>query len=401
MRRKLLCVILSLCVFALPSCADSGVSSASVSDISSAASETTVPTESETKTEISSETTEITETEITSSVTEETTQSETAETESETTETPAEITETETEISSETTVKTTAETTVPKTEATTVTTTEKQVQVIIPEIKVPLANGTDTASGENAEIDYSCASDGYISAVYTGESSRAKLRITCGDLQYDHDLAADGTREFFPLMGSGSYTVRVYELVSGKSYALAAEGTFDVKIKSATAMYLYPNKYSDFDSSSKCVKKAAELCAGKTEDIDKISAIFSYVAENISYDKSLAEQVRNGLTGYVPDPDSTLAKGKGICFDYSSLMAAMCRSQGIPSRIVIGYAEPDIYHAWNEVYTEETGWITPELYFDEKGYNIADATFYAGNSNKEKIADYISDDSNYSAMYRY
>ena len=68
---------------------------------------------------------------------------------------------------------------------------------------------------------------------------------------------------------------------------------------------------------------------------------------------------------------------------------------------MIGYADPDIYHAWNEVYTDETGWITPELFFKKKGYNIADATFYASNPNKEKIADYISNDGNYTAMYRY
>ncbi|MDE5993245.1 MAG: transglutaminase domain-containing protein, partial [Oscillospiraceae bacterium] len=68
---------------------------------------------------------------------------------------------------------------------------------------------------------------------------------------------------------------------------------------------------------------------------------------------------------------------------------------------VIGYAEPNIYHAWNEVYTEETGWITPELFLKKKGYNLTDATFYASNSDKEKIAGYISDDKNYAAMYRY
>lgn len=107
------------------------------------------------------------------------------------------------------------------------------------------------------------------------------------------------------------------------------------------------------------------------------------------------------MTAYVPNPDSALAAGKGICYDYASLFAAMCRSQSIPARLVIGYADPNIYHAWNEVYTEETGWITPELFLKKKGYNITDATFYAGNSDKEKIADYISDDGNYSAIYRY
>ena len=79
----------------------------------------------------------------------------------------------------------------------------------------------------------------------------------------------------------------------------------------------------------------------------------------------------------------------------------MARSQGIPTRLVIGYASPDIYHAWNEVYTEETGWITPELLLAKKGYNLVDSTFYAGAADKSAIAEYISNGGNYSAIYRY
>ena len=268
-------------------------------------------------------------------------------------------------------------------------------------IKMPSANGKKAEKTDSALIDYSNADDGYIAAAYSGKSEKAKLRVLCGKTQYDHDLSGGGTTEFFPLMGSGSYTVRVYEQLSGKSYSLAAEASFDVKIKSETEMYLYPNKYSDFDKNSDCVKKASQLCSDKSGTVDKIAAIFGYVTENISYDKELAKNVKNGLTGYTPDPDRTLKNGKGICFDYASLMTAMCRSQGIPSRIVVGYAKENIYHAWNEIYTEETGWITPELFLKNKGYNIADATFYSGQKDKKKIGEYISDSSNYSAMYRY
>ena len=268
-------------------------------------------------------------------------------------------------------------------------------------IKMPSANGKKAEKTDTALIDYSNADDGYIAAAYSGKSAKAKLRVLCGKTQYDHDLSGGGTTEFFPLMDSGSYTVRVYEQLSGKSYSLAAEASFDVKIKSETDMYLYPNKYSDFDKNSDCVKKASQLCSDKSGTVDKIAAIFGYVTDNISYDKELAKKVTNGLTGYTPDPDRTLKNGKGICFDYASLMTAMCRSQGIPSRIVVGYAKENIYHAWNEIYTEETGWITPELFLKNKGYNIADATFYSGQKDKKKIGEYISDSSNYSAMYRY
>lgn len=276
-----------------------------------------------------------------------------------------------------------------------------KAEVVIPKINMPQASGEKVISGTNAEVDHSNADEGYISVLYTGSAAAGKVRIKCGDLQYDHDISPN-VRVFLPLMDSGSYSVKVYEQLSGAKYSVVADGSFDAAIKSSTGMYLYPNKYVDFDSSSSCVKKAAEICAGETDDVEKIALIFTYITDTIVYDKALAEDVRTGkVTAYVPDPDRALAAGKGICYDYASLFAAMCRSQSIPTRLVTGYADPNIYHAWNEVYTDETGWITPELFLKKKGYNITDATFYAGNSDKEKIADYISDDGNYSAVYRY
>lgn len=392
-----------MCALLLSSCGDGG------SEVTSAASEqavtvtsTDLSADSSTETEISEISEEITQTTETSetktetgsnseSVTESVTSNkeQKAETVSETESAAAEISQTVTEIS-ETKMETEApqptETAAPKPKA----------EVVIPRINMP-QTGNSVISGDNASADYSYAAEGYISAMYSGSASAAKLRITCGEIRYDHDLTP-GKREFFPLMGSGSYDVKIYEQFSGNKFALLAEGTFEANISSNVSTYLYPNKYVDFDGNSDCVKKAAEVCAGLSDDVEKIAEIFTYVTENISYDKNLAATVRSG---YVPNPDNTLSKGTGICFDYASLFAAMCRSQGIPARLVIGYAEPEIYHAWNEVYTEETGWITPELFLKKKGYNIADATFYAGNSDKEKISAYISDDSNYSAIYRY
>ena len=395
-------MMLSFCLFILSAC------DSSPPDTSAASAETTTEIIVTTVTEASSETTELTTAETTTITTVASTLSE-ASTTTEVSTTP-EVTENSSETASETTITeptvtktkttapTTAETTVPTTTEKVTETEKPKAPVVIPEVKTPLASGKSVAESDKAEIDFSCADEGYISAVYTGKSERAKLRVKCGNLQYDHDLAADGTREFFPLMESGTYSVKVYELVTGKSYGEAVSADFDVKIKSSTGMYLYPNKYINFNSKSKCVEKAAELCAGTENDVEKIAEIFGYVAEYITYDKKLAATV---TSGYIPDPDKTLDKGTGICFDYASLMGAMLRSQSIPTRLVIGWAEPEIYHAWNEIYTDETGWITPELFLKKKGFNIADATFYAGNSNKEKIADYIEDESNYSAVYRY
>lgn len=281
-----------------------------------------------------------------------------------------------------------------------VTTTEKPpAEVIIPDVLMPSSPNKDIIEAECAVIDVSNASKGYISVTYNGSAPKVKLRIEHGDTKYNHNVPIDGTTEYYPLScGSGDYKITLYENAEANLYSTAAEGSISVNIKSDTSPFLYPNCYVKFDKSSQCVRKGAELCAGLTEDIEKIAAIFTYVAQNTSYDKVLAA---NAPSGYIPFPDRTLKEKKGICYDYSALFAAMTRSQGIPTRLCIGYASPEIYHAWNEVYTDETGWITPELFLSKKGYNLVDATFYSGAADKSQISDYISNGANYSVIYYY
>lgn len=276
---------------------------------------------------------------------------------------------------------------------------EEKPVVVIPDVPMPSSPGIDIAKAANGSVDYSNAKFGYISACYTGDRGKCKLRIEANGQTYDHDLDANGKTEYYPLsMGSGKYKVSLFERIEGTSYSVVLRQEFQTDIENSLSPFLYPNRYVLFDKSADCTYKAAELCAGKDKTIDKIASVFVWVSDNITYDFDLAASVKSG---YVPRPDAVLAKKSGICFDYASLMAAMLRSQGIPSRLVIGYASPDIYHAWNEVYTKETGWITPELLLKNSGYNLVDATFYAGSSDKKKISEYISNNGNYSAVYYY
>ncbi len=287
----------------------------------------------------------------------------------------------------------------PATAATTAATTAKPpAEVKIPEVKKVSSPGEKTFTAGGSVIDYSNAALGYISLKYGGSSDKLRLQIICGTT-YDYMVPADGTVRYFPLSaGSGEYTIKLWEHDHDNMYANPINETVSLTVKDEVSMFLYPNYYVDFNQQSNAVKKSAEVCAGADGTIEKIAAIFGYITSNVTYDKQLAATVQSG---YVPNPDATLRSLKGICFDYSALFAAMTRAQGIPTRLVIGYASPDIYHAWNEVYTTETGWITPELFLKQSGYNLLDSTFYAGASDKAQISDYISTKSNYTALYYY
>lgn len=272
---------------------------------------------------------------------------------------------------------------------------EKPIKVTVPQIATGNFTGAKTLENDIASVDISDAASGVVQVSYKGSCSNVKVRITMGDNVYDYGLSGSAV---YPLQsGSGEYNVKVLENISGKTYAIALDESFSAEV-SDFSPYLLPTQYISFSQSDNCVKKAAELCAGCDSDAEKIAAIFEYVTDNISYDKQLAASVKSG---YIPDPDSTLAKGTGICFDYASLFAAMCRSQSIPTKLVMGYIQGNMYHAWNEVYTKETGWVTLDLFIEKNKWNLLDPTFYASADNKSDAAEYMSDKDGYSAVYYY
>jgi transglutaminase-like putative cysteine protease len=209
---------------------------------------------------------------------------------------------------------------------------------------------------------------------------------------YQYTLLRRGAYEGIPLqMGSGTYTVSVYKRTdpaTSNYSSLLPTQTFSVSLDSGLAPFLVSHQFSDFSYSSACVAKANQLCSGLTAALDKVDAVYRYIIANISYDSQLASDINAGLVViYVPDPDRTLSKKKGICFDYSALLSSMLRSQGIPVRLVMGLAPNGVYHAWNEVYFEGKGWVKVNgfswVYINGSGWQLFDATFGHSISNQQ------------------
>ena len=152
-----------------------------------------------------------------------------------------------------------------------------------------------------------------------------------------------------------------------------------VNLSSETAPYLVPNVFVNYNESSAVVAKARELAQGAANQGDVVRNIYQWVVDNITYDHDKAAQLASA-TGYVPDPDATLAAGTGICFDYASLGAAMLRSLGIPCQVITGYVSPDdVYHAWNMVYIDGE-WISVEISIKPNSWTRVDLTFAASGA---------------------
>lgn len=268
----------------------------------------------------------------------------------------------------------------------------------------PGSPGLVTYQSSDALIDASNTAEGYIMVKYTGKASAAKVQMTCqGQETYTYNLRADGQYEVYPLSsGNGTYQVMVYAQVVGSQYAVSLSKSIPVQLRSPVQPFLYPNQYVNFNDSAASVLKANELAKGTSDKLSVVSQVYNFVINNISYDDAKAKLAKEGKLGwYIPNVDDTLAVRQGICFDYAALMAAMLRSQQIPTKVEVGYITGGTYHAWVSVYLPEEGWINGVIYFDGKNWRLMDPTLAAGNKGNEKALKFITDANNYKAIYVY
>ncbi|MBR4163488.1 MAG: transglutaminase domain-containing protein [Solobacterium sp.] len=254
----------------------------------------------------------------------------------------------------------------------------------------------DQATGSSdVLIDLSCTDQGYV-ALSVIADARLKFQVMKDDMTYNYDIASDGTPSVFPLQsGDGHYRFRVMKNIVDKKYAELYSVEADVVLKDEFQPFIRPSNYASYTQNSKCIKKAAQMAAKAKTKMDIVKSVYEFICKTVTYD---TEKAMNVKSGYMPVPDETMTTGKGICFDYASLAASMLRSQGIPTKLIFGYVSPsDVYHAWNMIYTEETGWITVEFKVSGKEWNRIDLTFSANGAD----SDFIGDGENYTDVYQY
>ena len=265
----------------------------------------------------------------------------------------------------------------------------------------PAASGRLVKKNSSVIIDYSNTKDGYVMVKWTGEAVKVALQVTGpkNAEKYTYYLRTDGNYDVIPLSdGSGTYKFVVCKNVSGTKYASVLSASLSVKLDNNLAPFLRPNQYVNYSASSQAVKLAQELVKGKSGTLDKVQAVYSWVVTNLTYDYDKARSVKSG---YLPDVDKVMGEKKGICFDYASLMSAMLRSQGVPVKLVVGYTSTGEYHAWINVWSEESGWMDSVIYFDGSSWKLMDPTFASTGKQSKSIMDYIGNTANYKERFAY
>lgn len=194
------------------------------------------------------------------------------------------------------------------------------------------------------------------------------------------------------------------------------------------SLFLKPQEKVESDDAQ-IIAKAKEITYGLSSDYKRAKAIFEYVNTSMKYNASANYANKGAL--------SALTSLNGVCEEYATLFAALCRSIEIPTKIIEGYRvvkevdveesshidtttgetviDPATYkyklipHVWNEIYFDDYGWVpvdTCVVYAGKDGNKIAyldsfckiDGLEYVANGyyNAKKPA--LSYDSNFKEL---
>ena len=214
------------------------------------------------------------------------------------------------------------------------------------------------------------ASDSNPSLIAVSWSCDARLKMIVRrgtDVPYYYDIPSDGTKTVVPLCaGNGRYGLDLLKSVKGSWVTIAAV-TYRLSASDRALGYtcLASSGWCTWSANGPCRGMAMSILADKSSKrgdtsyrvTDIVNEVIACMRKMVKYDERKADSLRGGH-GYVPDPDRTLREGRGICSDIASVMVAVLRCIGIPSRLVAGYLLPEkISHAWVEVLIDGK-WVT-------------------------------------------
>lgn len=257
-----------------------------------------------------------------------------------------------------------------------------------------VASGEKVAAEKNVAVDYSNASEGYIMVRYDGQQGdlvRARiLGPKTGD--YTYDLLPDGNYRALPLMdGSGKYKITVFKNSSRMSYKAELTLSVEAAIEDTMAVFLSPSECVNFEPDSKLAAKAAELTADAGTAAEKAEAIYKFLMTGFSYDK---EKEMNLEKGYVPKAEEIYSSRRGVHLDFASVMSAMLRSCGVPTKLNFAYNDKAC-HIWIDTYSDEDGWQKGTIFYDGVSWKFADS------AENIRAAAALGEAENYVARYAY
>jgi transglutaminase-like putative cysteine protease len=217
--------------------------------------------------------------------------------------------------------------------------------------------------------DQTTVNDGYLTVTYDGDFSKdIKVYVTRdGVTTNDAFSLTTNNSVVIPLqLGNGNYTVSLLQLVQGNSYKPLDSIKFSQTLTGSNDRFKLANAYVIYNKDMKFLQFYTTSYEKLASTNDKIRKFYDDVVRSYKYD---TEKAANLPKGYVPVIDKTYESKKGICSDYSTLVAGYLRGIGVPTKLIMGYnpAIPE-YHAWNEILIDGK-WMVVDATYDSAYVN--------------------------------
>ena len=208
----------------------------------------------------------------------------------------------------------------------------------------PENSGTVVETDGKLVIDASQMDQGYVMCCVSAPTENTlMMRVTYSSgAVLDYVLDNTGGYDVIPLqLGSGNYEFALYENVSGTKYSSEGKITLSVQLSDENAPFLAPNQYVDYARTTNAVVKSDELATQS----DIYQAVCDFMTNEFQYDFARAEMITKSKQFVLPEIAECFDARAGVCQDLSAIMVCMLRVQGIPAKLIIGYADR-YYHAW-------------------------------------------------------
>ncbi len=252
------------------------------------------------------------------------------------------------------------------------------------------ASSTETIENNGVKVDKPATNrvEGYINFSGSTTKNKIKLLVTGADKQVWYDVALNHGEfdEEIWFDSEGKYTIQVMVNEYDRKYSYGPRIT--VENTKELNKYLIPTKHIESDEDI-IISTAREITKDCSSDLEKIRAIYDWVVGNIEFDYEKLSKHDKGQYDNEYGAVNALSTRKGVCYDYSTLVAALARSLDIQAKVVEGDLDTaglKGFHAWNEVFIPEQGWINIDTTLgDTMGENYFD---FADNSERYLAYEY-------------
>ena len=168
-------------------------------------------------------------------------------------------------------------------------------------------------------------------------------------------------------LGNGAYLIQIFENISNTSYNRIYSHSITLEVVNENQIFLNPSEIVNYTASTKLTNLIENLIPADASDAQILKIAYDYLVENFKYDYA---KIPTLVAGYIPSVDETIKTKKGICYDYAVLLASILRSQGIPTKLIMGETTyTPTYHAWNEVFIDGE-WIIIDTTMDAINHDM-------------------------------